>query len=57
MLKIKTVEQRKKERGSVHAKQRKEHETRVIKRLDTFMNNDIFQDSTSFEMRSPNCDT
>lgn len=57
MLKIKTVEQRKKERDAIYANQRKEHETRVIKRLDTFMNNDIFQDSTSFEMRSPNCDT
>lgn len=57
MLKIKTVEQRKKEREAIYAKQRKEHETRVIRRLDTFMNNDIFQETTSFEMRSPNCDT
>ena len=57
MLKIKTAEQRQKEREAIYAKQRKEHETRVIKRLDAFMNNDVFQESTSFEMRSPNCKT
>lgn len=57
MLKIKTVEQRQKEREAIYAKQRKEYETRVIKRLNTFMNNDVFAERTSFEMSSSSCET